>query len=335
MKAGGKRPNTKNTRGLKYLSNKVCEALSGVGTAIPQEKMISLLYQSFISENNSDQEMCGKSIRRQIYDTINVLIALGLVVRTRQHIEWTGELTEELRSKLTDKERQVEEMKHQISMIRMRTRDKRKLLEDEELHYVRTKTLLDRNEGIRRHKRSKRRRGEKEEPEPIHLPFLVVRTSKLANVECVQTPDLQRCSLNVSKDVDIYNDYDIICLMAGGAASSHSVVYSPTAESKTIEKIVELEVNDENDTQQSIQCIDQRSARDLEMGFSKHKQEDLPHHVPHFGNTIIQCIDQRSAQDLEMGFSKHKQEDLPHHVPHFGNTDLKRPMGMPAIPNID
>mmetsp|Transcript_33514 Transcript_33514/g.56803 ORF Transcript_33514/g.56803 Transcript_33514/m.56803 type:complete len:512 (-) Transcript_33514:377-1912(-) len=218
-KAGGKRPTTKNTRGLKYLSNKVCEALSGVGTAITQDKMISLLYQSFISENNSGQEMCEKSIRRRIYDTINVLMALGLVEKTKQHIEWIGKS----RPKLTDTERrQAEEMKQHISEARTRTRQKRKLLEDEELQYVRTKTLLDRNEGIRRHKRSKRRRGEKEEPEPIHLPFLVVRTSKLANVECVRTPDLQRCSLNVSKDVDIYNDYDILCLMAGGAASSHS-----------------------------------------------------------------------------------------------------------------
>eukprot|EP00465_Bigelowiella_longifila_P011624 CAMPEP_0185275864 /NCGR_PEP_ID=MMETSP1359-20130426/54912_1 /TAXON_ID=552665 /ORGANISM="Bigelowiella longifila, Strain CCMP242" /LENGTH=183 /DNA_ID=CAMNT_0027869351 /DNA_START=107 /DNA_END=658 /DNA_ORIENTATION=+ len=179
--------------------------------------MISMLSHSVISENNSSgQEMCEKSIRRRIYDTINVLMALGLVEKTKQHIEWKGSASH---SKLTDSDRgQAADMKRQISQATIRIRQKRKQLEDEELQYVRTKTLLDRNEGIcSGHTRSKRRRVNKGELARIHFPFLLVRTSNQADVQCVRTPDLQRCSLNASKDVDIYNDYDILSLMAGEA----------------------------------------------------------------------------------------------------------------------
>jgi len=199
---------TKSIKGLKYLSSKICQTLARIRCAT-QDNMISMLYQTFICESDGNQEQSEKSIRRRIYDTINVLMALGLVKKTKQQIEWTGKSLPNLEEVET---KRIDTLQRNIRASRERIKKKRKMLQDEELQLKRTQTLLERNH--RGKKYSKRQRLADDALAPIYLPFLIVKAPSSSAIQCQASYDQTKCQLSFDKEVQIYNDYDILCLMA-------------------------------------------------------------------------------------------------------------------------
>ncbi|GAB5365783.1 hypothetical protein AAMO2058_001088000 [Amorphochlora amoebiformis] len=130
----------KNVKGLKFLSRKICETLSEVRSAT-QDTIISKLCSNFVNKDAASEEQSEKSVRRRIYDTLNVLVALGLVRKDKQIIEWQGSTERVSEAGKLEKK----ELLAGVSEIRESLAKKRKMLLEEELQYARTKALLDRN----------------------------------------------------------------------------------------------------------------------------------------------------------------------------------------------
>eukprot|EP00466_Bigelowiella_natans_P008928 jgi/Bigna1/72922/fgenesh1_pg.22_\ len=183
--------NVRSMRGLKYLSNKICETLSSIGSAT-QETMISMLYKSFLTNSNGQLEQTEKSIRRRIYDTLNVLMALGLVRKTKNNIEWIGTTSNcRFRSKgessmsdhltstsMVERKQAVEK---QIAETQSRIESKKRMLNEVNIQYVRTKALLERNA---KRQRLRTERGDSSNScEKLYFPFLIVKADKKQSAE--------------------------------------------------------------------------------------------------------------------------------------------------------
>mmetsp|Transcript_16626 Transcript_16626/g.24999 ORF Transcript_16626/g.24999 Transcript_16626/m.24999 type:complete len:510 (+) Transcript_16626:96-1625(+) len=215
-------------RGLKYLSNRICETLAKMGSAT-QESIISKLYQSFISENDASQEQSEKSIRRRIYDTLNVLMALGMVRKEKQTIEWIGRPGEQVTAD------DVKTLKKRVREADKALAQKRKSCEEENLLYYRTKTLLERNSVLKKNHGRKRRRidpetdeeesneeAEEEDVEEndsqkkIYFPFLIFKADENSKVVCKSSNKDHKYRIDSTSEIEILNDYDILDLMAQG-----------------------------------------------------------------------------------------------------------------------
>eukprot|EP00472_Partenskyella_glossopodia_P007696 CAMPEP_0197538904 /NCGR_PEP_ID=MMETSP1318-20131121/60960_1 /TAXON_ID=552666 /ORGANISM="Partenskyella glossopodia, Strain RCC365" /LENGTH=328 /DNA_ID=CAMNT_0043097451 /DNA_START=477 /DNA_END=1463 /DNA_ORIENTATION=- len=193
----------KKMMGLKNLSRKICETLSSMGSAT-QEDMISVLYKSFVSGSDSSQHESEKSIRRRIYDTLNVLMALGMVRKSKQQIEWTGHCIDQASQEHI--ENKINQIKDQLSESKDNLVQKRKQLDEETLQYGRTKTLLDRN--LKRIKT-----GEVSEKR-VCLPFLVVRAPQAGTVRIEFSENEHQVRVDFQEEMEICNDYDVLTLMA-------------------------------------------------------------------------------------------------------------------------
>jgi len=140
-------------------------------------------------------------------------MALGLVRKAKQQIEWTGVS----RTELSDSDqRELDELKTGIQEIRDSIKGKRKVLEGEELQYARTKTLLDRNGALMKRQSKKRRQSAPEisQDQRIHFPFLVVQTPRKASIKCQASSNRTAYQMDFSNEFQIFNDYDVLCLMA-------------------------------------------------------------------------------------------------------------------------
>uniref|UniRef100_A0A7S0DAH8 E2F/DP family winged-helix DNA-binding domain-containing protein n=1 Tax=Amorphochlora amoebiformis TaxID=1561963 RepID=A0A7S0DAH8_9EUKA len=192
----------KAQKGLKYLSNKICETLARMGSAT-QENIIQKLYESFVSDTEGGPEQSEKSIRRRIYDTLNVLMALGMVSKERQQIKWIGRTDSVSASDVRDLKKQLTEKKKILSQ-------KRRLMEEEEHLLARTKTLIDRNKNDR----AKRRRFSCPERNRLHFPFLLVEGKDYDQLSCLTSSGGRKWEIEGSV-LKIYNDFDVLKLMAG------------------------------------------------------------------------------------------------------------------------
>jgi len=140
-------------------------------------------------------------------------MALGLVRKAKQQIEWTGESRAELSE---EDEKELEELKTGIREIRESIRGKRKILDGEELQYARTKTLLDRNRALVRRQSKKRRSSipDRSQQKRIHFPFLLVQAPEHTSIRCQVSTDCTAHQIDFDNEFQIFNDYDVLCLMA-------------------------------------------------------------------------------------------------------------------------
>jgi len=242
----------KSTKGLKYLSNKICETLS-VMRKTTQEEMIATLFRSFKADGGGYEES-EKSIRRRIYDTLNVLLALGLVTRAKQEIEWTGCFSEdialaegELPTKNNDNNGdftnkmscfQPPGQNNKEAVTSANVKETPKRLQEKRLQSdfkSRETSLRDQIAQIHQRVAEKRKlydedalqfartktlldrnrnsKRRKAENE-IHLPFLVVQSPRTTNVMWEATKDQHSVQLHFTEDFEIHNDFDVLRMMS-------------------------------------------------------------------------------------------------------------------------
>ncbi|MEE6470588.1 hypothetical protein FKM82_009007 [Ascaphus truei] len=154
---------------------KVCEKVQKKGTTSYNEVADELVAEfstadSHISPNES-QAYDQKNIRRRVYDALNVLMAMNIISKEKKEIKWIGLPTnsaQECQNLEVERQRRLERIKQKQSQ-----------LQELILQQIAFKNLVQRNRQteLQAHR-----------PPPsnsvIHLPFIIVNTSKKTVIDC-------------------------------------------------------------------------------------------------------------------------------------------------------
>uniref|UniRef100_A0A8C2KKK3 Transcription factor n=1 Tax=Cyprinus carpio TaxID=7962 RepID=A0A8C2KKK3_CYPCA len=138
-----------------------------------------------------------KNIRRRVYDALNVLMAMNIISKDKKEIKWIGFPTnsaQECQDLEAERQRRLERIKHKQSQ-----------LQELILQQIAFKNLVQRNRQAEQ--QSKRA------PAPntvIHLPFIIVNTSKRTVIDCSISNDKFEYLFNFDNMFEIHDDVEVL-----------------------------------------------------------------------------------------------------------------------------
>eukprot|EP00658_Telonema_sp_P-2_P034593 TRINITY_DN25241_c0_g1_i1.p1 TRINITY_DN25241_c0_g1~~TRINITY_DN25241_c0_g1_i1.p1 ORF type:complete len:367 (-),score=81.54 TRINITY_DN25241_c0_g1_i1:292-1392(-) len=199
MEGGKKRPAKrkdasvdKASKGLRHLSLRVCQKVEHKGRTTYGEVADELVMEILGEDGEDDQSFDEKNIRRRVYDALNVLLAMDMIMKDKKEISWIGLPAhtqvglDSIRAKKADQDDNI----------------KRKR--------ARFNELSDQMTAYKRVIRRNTQQGPVAEEKRIYMPFIVVKTSKQNNIDCEVTEDYKEIFFNFSSDFEILNDMEIL-----------------------------------------------------------------------------------------------------------------------------
>jgi hypothetical protein len=147
-------------------------------------------------EEDGSEPHGPKNIRRRVYDALNVLMAMNIISKEKKEIKWIG-----LPSNSQQEYNHMLELR-QKKMERIHM--KKDYLQNLILQQIAFKNLLKRNE---------RAEGDEQAPPPasaVHLPFIIVNTSKEANINCQMSGDKAEYYFDFSHPFEIHDDMEVL-----------------------------------------------------------------------------------------------------------------------------
>eukprot|EP00051_Salpingoeca_urceolata_P035766 m.31217 g.31217 ORF g.31217 m.31217 type:complete len:358 (+) comp9688_c0_seq1:448-1521(+) len=195
-------------RGLRHFSMKVCQKVQEKGVTSYNEVADELVHEQQLAEemeDGGDGEVHGpKNIRRRVYDALNVLMAMNIISKEKKEIRWIG-----LPSNSEQECRQMEEMRQKrLERIRKKTAHLQELI----VQQIAFKNLVRRNEQEREASGVSGAAGQDTQlpDNAIHLPFIVVNTSKDTVIDCQMAEDKSEYFFNFNKPFEIHDDIEIL-----------------------------------------------------------------------------------------------------------------------------
>ncbi|XP_072034398.1 transcription factor Dp-1-like isoform X2 [Amphiura filiformis] len=200
-----KRRGEKESKGLRHFSMKVCEKVQKKGLTSYNE-VADELVREFSSQPpplhhhhhhlTEQQQYDQKNIRRRVYDALNVLMAMNIISKEKKEIRWIGLPTNSAQEcqHLEEEKRQKEER------IRQKTAQLQELI----LQQIAFKNLVQRNKKL-----------EETQPAPtsnsaIHLPYIIVNTSKKTVIDCSISNDKFEYLFNFDNTFEIHDDIEVL-----------------------------------------------------------------------------------------------------------------------------
>ncbi|XP_048834799.1 transcription factor Dp-1-like [Brienomyrus brachyistius] len=225
----------KNGKGLRHFSMKVCEKVQRKGVTTYNEVADELVAEfssvdNHISPNDShvyDQ----KNIRRRVYDALNVLMAMNIISKEKKEIKWIGLPTnsaQECQNLELERQRRLERIKQKQSQ-----------LQELILQQIAFKNLVQRN-----------RQAENQSSRPpapnsvIHLPFIIVNTSKKTVIDCSISNDKFEYLFNFDNMFEIHDDIEVLkrmgmaCGLEAGKCSAEDLKRARSLVPKALEPYV-------------------------------------------------------------------------------------------------
>ncbi|XP_036105807.1 transcription factor Dp-1 isoform X3 [Molossus molossus] len=138
-----------------------------------------------------------KNIRRRVYDALNVLMAMNIISKEKKEIKWIGLPTnsaQECQNLEVERQRRLERIKQKQSQ-----------LQELILQQIAFKNLVQRN-----------RQAEQQASRPpppnsvIHLPFIIVNTSKKTVIDCSISNDKFEYLFNFDNTFEIHDDIEVL-----------------------------------------------------------------------------------------------------------------------------
>eukprot|EP00729_Bicosta_minor_P010545 gene10545-18645_t len=222
--SAGKRPRVagstekaeKTGKGLRHFSMKVCKKVKEKGVTSYNEVADELVLEQQMldeqavanGEEDSSEPHGPKNIRRRVYDALNVLMAMNIISKEKKEIKWIG-----LPSNSQQEYNHLIELKQKkTERIRMKTA----YLQDLILQQIAFKNLLKRNEQSQAAEAFAAGGAGAADGAPalpssaIHLPFIVVNTSKSANINCQMAGDKAEYYFDFSQPFEIHDDMEVL-----------------------------------------------------------------------------------------------------------------------------
>ncbi|XP_066930832.1 transcription factor Dp-1-like [Clytia hemisphaerica] len=191
----------KSGKGLRHFSMKVCEKVQQKGITSYNE-VADELVQEFSEQNiknpiqPADQSYDQKNIRRRVYDALNVLMAMNIISKEKKEIKWVG-----LPTNSAQECKHLEEQKgERIERIRQKQQQLKELL----VQQIAFKNLVERN------KRNEKKNGPPQSNACIHLPFIIVNTSKKTVIDCSISSDKSEYLFNFDEAFEIHDDIEVL-----------------------------------------------------------------------------------------------------------------------------
>ncbi|KAL2081422.1 hypothetical protein ACEWY4_023275 [Coilia grayii] len=191
----------KNGKGLRHFSMKVCEKVQKKGVTTYNEVADELVAEFSSTDNhispNDSHVYDQKNIRRRVYDALNVLMAMNIISKEKKEIKWIGLPTnsaQECQNLEVERQRRLERIKQKQSQ-----------LQELILQQIAFKNLVQRNRQTE--KQSNR------QPPPnsvIHLPFIIVNTSKKTVIDCSISNDKFEYLFNFDNMFEIHDDIEVL-----------------------------------------------------------------------------------------------------------------------------
>ncbi|XP_014455966.1 PREDICTED: transcription factor Dp-1 isoform X1 [Crocodylus porosus] len=225
----------KNGKGLRHFSMKVCEKVQRKGTTSYNEVADELVAEFSTTDNhispNESQAYDQKNIRRRVYDALNVLMAMNIISKEKKEIKWIGLPTnsaQECQNLEVEKQRRLERIKLKQSQ-----------LQELILQQIAFKNLVQRN-----------RQAEQQASRPppsnsvIHLPFIIVNTSKKTVIDCSISNDKFEYLFNFDNTFEIHDDIEVLkrmgmaCGLESGSCSAEDLKIAKSLVPKALEPYV-------------------------------------------------------------------------------------------------
>jgi hypothetical protein len=197
---------TKNGKGLRHFSMKVCEKVKLKGVTTYNEVADELVAEftadpSQISptpggdsfQNGDSEPFDQKNIRRRVYDALNVLMAMNIISKEKKEIRWIG-LPSNSTQECYDLEQEKQDRLRRIKMKKQQLRD---LL----LQQIAFKNLVERN---------KRFSQAPSQNAIIKLPFIIVNTDKKTVIDCSISNDKSEYLFNFDNTFEIHDDIEVL-----------------------------------------------------------------------------------------------------------------------------
>ncbi|KAM9584862.1 transcription factor Dp-1 isoform 2-T2 [Trichechus inunguis] len=172
-----------------------------------------------------------KNIRRRVYDALNVLMAMNIISKEKKEIKWIGLPTnsaQECQNLEVERQRRLERIKQKQSQ-----------LQELILQQIAFKNLVQRN-----------RQAEQQANRPppsnsvIHLPFIIVNTSKKTVIDCSISNDKFEYLFNFDNTFEIHDDIEVLkrmgmaCGLESGSCSAEDLKMARSLVPKALEPYV-------------------------------------------------------------------------------------------------
>ncbi|CAB9518093.1 Transcription factor Dp-1 [Seminavis robusta] len=182
-------------KGLRHFSMMVCKKVEEKGQTTYNEVADELVKQVIESRKKEDPQgkFDEKNIRRRVYDSINVLLAMDIISKDKKDISWKG-LPTMAHHDIEVLEREEEARKEQVQA-------KRRALQELLVQQICFRNLVRHN---------KQREMETLHAEKVPLPFILVNTNKEAVIHCNMAPDLHSVNFEFDRPFEINDDNSIL-----------------------------------------------------------------------------------------------------------------------------
>ncbi|XP_068124203.1 transcription factor Dp-1 [Hyperolius riggenbachi] len=225
----------KNGKGLRHFSMKVCEKVQKKGTTSYNEVADELVAEFSSADNhispNESQAYDQKNIRRRVYDALNVLMAMNIISKEKKEIKWIGLPTnsaQECQNLEVERQRRLERIKQKQSQ-----------LQELILQQIAFKNLVQRN-------RQTEQQTSRSPPSNsvIHLPFIIVNTSKKTVIDCSISNDKFEYLFNFDNTFEIHDDIEVLkrmgmaCGLESGNCSAEDLKLARSLVPKALEPYV-------------------------------------------------------------------------------------------------
>ncbi|KAF4025842.1 hypothetical protein G4228_017761 [Cervus hanglu yarkandensis] len=228
------RKGEKNGKGLRHFSMKVCEKVQRKGTTSYNEVADELVAEFSAADSHilpSESAYDQKNIRRRVYDALNVLMAMNIISKEKKEIKWIGLPTnsaQECQSLEVERQRRLERIKQKQSQ-----------LQELILQQIAFKNLVQRNRQVEQ---------QASRPPPpnsvIHLPFIIVNTSKKTVIDCSISNDKFEYLFNFDNTFEIHDDIEVLkrmgmaCGLESGSCSPEDLRVARSLVPKALEPYV-------------------------------------------------------------------------------------------------
>ncbi|XP_059985358.1 transcription factor Dp-1 isoform X8 [Lagenorhynchus albirostris] len=213
---------------------RVCEKVQRKGTTSYNEVADELVAEFSAADNHilpNESAYDQKNIRRRVYDALNVLMAMNIISKEKKEIKWIGLPTnsaQECQNLEVERQRRLERIKQKQSQ-----------LQELILQQIAFKNLVQRN-----------RQAEQQASRPppansvIHLPFIIVNTSKKTVIDCSISNDKFEYLFNFDNTFEIHDDIEVLkrmgmaCGLESGSCSADDLKVARSLVPKALEPYV-------------------------------------------------------------------------------------------------
>lgn len=196
------------SKGLRHLTKQVCDKVKSKRTTTYREVANELVEESVTGGTDEATSGEQKTVRRRVYDALNVLMAMGIIAKDKKEIRWIG---------LPNAREELESLQKEKIERETRIAQKRELVKELEAHKKLYRNLAARN--LHAEQQSMGEQGEEggasgAVAERISLPFLIIHTKAGADISCEMTDDRTQYTFTFNKPFEIHQESQIIKDMA-------------------------------------------------------------------------------------------------------------------------